>query len=525
MSERASRGPGAEERSERGDERSREERAAVSERASRGPGAEERSERGDERSREERAAVSDVREWGRVHLVGIGGAGMSGIARIMLARGVPVSGSDANPSAVLDLLRGLGAVVHIGHSASNVDSADTVVASTAIRPANPELVEARRLGLPVLPRAAALAAVMAGRRGVAIAGTHGKTSTTSMLTLAAQACGADPAYAIGGDLAADGTNAGDGHGDLFVAEADESDGSFLLLCPHLAVVTNVEADHLDQHGTAEAVAVLFERFIDRIELGGVLVVCADDPGAERVAGYARGRPLRVRTYGESAGADLRLDGLRVSAGGSSYVAVRDGAPLGPVSVPVTGRHMALNSAAALLAGLELGLPADGLRAGLARYGGVRRRFELKGTAAGVRVYDDYAHHPTEIEATLRAARVVAGDGRLVVAFQPHLYSRTRAFAAEFGRALGLADEVVVMDVYAAREDPVPGVTGALIASGVPLPAGRVVFEPSRLAVVAELVRRARPGDLVITMGAGDVTLLGPDVLGAVRASAEGREAG
>ncbi|HEY6748637.1 MAG TPA: UDP-N-acetylmuramate--L-alanine ligase [Mycobacteriales bacterium] len=455
-------------------------------------------------------------ELGRVHFVGIGGAGMSGIARILLARGVPVSGSDARESATSAALRAAGATVHIGHDGANVEGADTVVVSTAIRDANPEVVEAHRRGLRVLRRAAALAAVMAGRRGIAIAGTHGKTSTTSMLVTAAQACDADPAYAIGGDLAGSGVNAADGTGDLFIAEADESDGSFLLLSPYAAVVTNVEADHLDQHGTAEQVAIVFEQFARRIDPDGFLVSCADDPGARRTAAAAADAGLRVRSYGLTDG-DLRLEDLAEDATGTTWRPVLDGKPLDsePVRVPVPGRHMALNSAAALLTGLELGLPAAGLVEGLGRYAGVRRRFELRGTAVGVTVYDDYAHHPTEVAAQLRAARTVAGAGRVLVAFQPHLFSRTVAFAADFGTALGLADEVVVLDVYAAREDPVPGVTGALVADAVPLPAGRVVFAPDRSRVAPELAARARPGDLVITMGAGDVTALAPEILAAL----------
>ena len=462
-------------------------------------------------------------ELGHVHLVGIGGAGMSGIARILLARGVPVSGSDARASPTAEALRALGATVHTGHDAANVGSeVDTVVVSTAIRDANPDVVEAHRRGLRVLRRAAALAAIMAGRRGVAIAGTHGTTSTTSMLVTALQACGADPAYAIGGDLAGSDANAADGTGEVFVAEADESDGSFLLLSPYAAVVTNVEADHLDQHGTAEAVALVFEQFVRRIDPVGFLVSCADDPGARRTAAAARDAGLRVRTYGESAASDLRLADVTEDASGTTWRAAVDGAPLAgaeQVRVPVPGRHMALNSAAALLAGLELGLPAAGLGAGIGRYAGVRRRFELRGEVAGVRVYDDYAHHPTEVAAQLRAARTVAGGGRVLVAFQPHLFSRTAAFAADFGRALGLADEVLVLDVYPAREDPVPGVTGALVADAVPLPAGRVRFEPDRSAAAAELARRARPGDLLLTMGAGDITALGPDLLTALASRA------
>jgi UDP-N-acetylmuramate--alanine ligase len=460
-------------------------------------------------------------DWGPVHFIGVGGAGMSGVARIMLSRGVPVSGSDARDSAVLAVLRSLGATIHIGHRTENLDPAvRTVVMTSAIRETNPELVEARRRGLPVLHRAAALAELMAGRRRVAIAGTHGKTSTTWMLTTAARACGLDPAFAIGGDPAGPASNAYDGGGDLFVAEADESDGSFLLLSPDVAVVTNVEADHLDRLGSPEAVAVAFERFAERIVPDGVLVTCADDPGARRLAAATARLPRRVRRYGESADADLRVAGLTLSAAGSTYQAVLDGSPLAEVRIGVLGRHMALNSAAALLAGLELGLPVEGLVAGLAGYVGVHRRFELKGVADGVRVYDDYAHHPTEVAAQLRAARMIAGDGRIVVGFQPHLFSRTAMFAADFGAALGLADEVVVLDVYPAREDPVPGVTGKLIADAVPLPGGQVRFEPQWTAVAAELAARARPGDLVITMGAGDITTIGPAVLAVLAERAE-----
>jgi UDP-N-acetylmuramate--alanine ligase len=459
------------------------------------------------------APVPTLDELGAVHLVGIGGAGMSGIARILLARGVPVSGSDRRDTPTVLALRALGARVVIGHDPANLGDAATVVVSTAIRDDNPELRAARERGLRVLPRAVALAAVMAGRRSVAVAGTHGKTSTTSMLTVAVQACGADPSFAIGGDLNESGSNAHAGSGDVFIAEADESDRSFLLLAPFAAIVTNVEADHLDNYGDLAAVEEAFDRFLRTVDPGGFVVVCADDPGSARLrAGGAAGR---LRTYGTAPDADLRLDDLVVAPDATSYTAVLEGAEIGRVRILVPGEHMARNSAAALLAGLELGLPAAGLIEGLGRFGGVHRRFELKGVAGGVRVYDDYAHHPTEVAAQLRAARAVAGDGRLVVAFQPHLYSRTREFAEGFGRALGLADEVVVMEVYGAREDPVPGVTGAMVADAVPLPAGCVLFEPSWSAAAPALAARARPGDLVVTMGAGDVSMVGPEVLEAL----------
>ncbi|WP_055483042.1 UDP-N-acetylmuramate--L-alanine ligase [Sphaerimonospora mesophila] len=444
---------------------------------------------------------------GRVHFIGIGGAGMSGIARILLKRGVPVSGSDARVSDMLDELRGLGADIHVGHAASHVKNADTVVVSTAIRDSNPELGEALRRNLRVIPRAAALAAVMAGRTGIAVAGTHGKTTTSSMLAVALQKCGEDPSYCVGGRLVTTGLGADDGTGEVFVAEADESDGSFLMLTPEIAIVTNVEADHLDNYGDPQAVHESFTRFVERV--GAMLVICADDPGAAALAPLARARGLEVVTYGEAPDADFRAveitpRGLEVEF----HVAGHGG-----VRLAVPGRHNAVNATAVIAVALRLGLPFDDVREGLAAFTGAKRRFEAKGEAGGVSVYDSYAHHPTELTADLRAARdVVAGAGRVIAVFQPHLYSRTRFFAAEFGTALGLADEVVVLDVYGAREDPEPGVSGALVAGKVPLPTERVVYAPDRASVPALVAGRARPGDIVLTMGAGDVTDLGPRIV-------------
>ncbi|MGZ8751070.1 MAG: UDP-N-acetylmuramate--L-alanine ligase [Pseudonocardia sp.] len=458
------------------------------------------------------ADVPPAEELGPVHFVGIGGAGMSGIARIMLARGIPVSGSDAKDSLALAGLRALGATVVVGHAAGHIGDAQTVVVSTAVRESNPELVEARRRGLRVLPRAAALAAVMAGRQAIAVAGTHGKTTTTSMLTVALQHCGADPSFAIGGNLTDSGANAHDGTGTLFVAEADESDGSFLAYDPLVAVVTNVEADHLDTYGTVEAYEAAFDRFAQRLRPDGFLVVCADDPGARRLGEKvaAQGRP--VWTYGESPDADVHIGGLVLEGSGSAFELVVRGRGEGRVRLSVPGRHNALNATAAFAAGRGLGFRPEQLRAGLAGFAGTRRRFEAKGSAAGVRVFDDYAHHPTEVAAALSAARTVAGAGRVVAVFQPHLFSRTRIFATQFGAALGLADAVVVMDVFAAREDPEPGVTGALVAAAVPLPAEAVRFEPSWSAVPAAAASLVHSGDLLLTVGAGDVTLIGPEVL-------------
>ena len=426
---------------------------------------------------------------GRVHFIGIGGAGLSGIARIMLARGIAVSGSDGTDSPTLDALRALGARVHLGHAADQVGDADTVVVSTAVREDNPEHAEAVRRGIRVLPRSAALASVMAGRRVVAVAGTHGKTTTTSLLTVALQAAGADPTYAIGGDLAATGVNAAEGSGEVFVAEADESDGAFLHYAPYAAVVTNVEADHLDNWGTEEAYRAAFDEFADTVDPDGFLVCCVDDPGAAALAERARSAGRRVVT-----------------------VSVRDPGPLADVTLWSPGEHYLADALAALAAGTELGYDPAALVRGIASYTGTKRRMELKGEAGGVRVYDSYAHHPTEIAGDLAAARAVAGEGRVVVAFQPHLVSRTRIFGTRMGEALGAADEVVVLDVYLAREDADPEVTGALVAGAVPLPAERVRFVPDVDDVAAELVARARPGDLVLTLGAGTVTEIGPRVL-------------
>ncbi|WP_399345005.1 UDP-N-acetylmuramate--L-alanine ligase [Umezawaea sp. Da 62-37] len=442
---------------------------------------------------------------------------MSGIARILLARGGRVSGSDAKDSRTVLALRAQGAVVAVGHDGKNLDQLDggptAVVVSTAIREDNPELVEARERGVTVLRRAEALAALMLDHRVACVAGTHGKTSTTSMLTVALQHCRMDPSFAIGGDLNESGANAHQGTGGVFVAEADESDGSFLYFAPSVAVVTNVEADHLDHHGTVEAYVAVFDSFLERIEPDGVLIACVDDPGAAALVERAGKLGIRVRPYGRTASGkgSAKLVGFRPHGGGGMATVELDGDTV-EVEVAVPGEHMAANALAALLAGLELGAERDGLLEGLAAFGGVRRRFEFKGREAGVRVYDDYAHHPTEVAAQLTAARPIAGEGKLVVVFQPHLYSRTRTFAAEFGTALGLADEVVVLDVYGAREDPEPGVTGGLVAEAVPLPTGQVHYEPSFDRVPALVAGLVGDGDLVVTMGAGDVTMLGPEIV-------------
>ena len=467
---------------------------------------------------------------GRVHFVGIGGAALSAIARLMLARGITVTGSDAQDAPVLDALRRLGARCFVGHEAAQVGEADSVVVSTAVRADNPEVVEAQRRGLRLLPRSAALESVMQGHRVLAVAGTHGKTTTTSLLTMALLATGVDPTYAVGGDLADTGTNAALGRGDLFVAEADESDGAFLVYSPYAAAVTTVDADHLDVWGTEAAYRAAFERFVARIDPGGFLVVNVDDPGAAALAGTADARGLEVVTVSAGAtgstgstgstastgsatpAADLRLDAITLDGGGTRADVTWSGRPAGELRLSVPGRHYALDAALALAMGLRLGLGFDELTQGLAGFSGTRRRMEAKGTAAGVRVYDSYAHHPVEIAGDLDAARALAGTGRLIVCFQPHLASRTRVFGAAMGEALGAADEVVVLDIYLAREESEPGVDAGLVAAAVPLAAGQVHVGHDLASAPGVLAGLARPGDLVLTLGAGDVTTVGPRLL-------------
>ncbi|ROP43086.1 UDP-N-acetylmuramate--L-alanine ligase [Pseudokineococcus lusitanus] len=465
------------------------------------------------------APVPPADDLGGVHLVGVGGIGMSGIARVLLARGLRVSGSDAKDLPVLAVLRALGGDVGAGFDPARLEGAGTVVAGSAIRPDNPELLAARERGLRVLHRSQGLQALMADRRAVAVAGTNGKTTTTSMLVVTLQHAGLDPSFAVGGELTGAGTNAHDGTGDLFVAEADESDASFLVYAPELSVVTNVQPDHLDHYGTPAAVERAFGAFAGRVRPGGTLVVCADDPGAARLAAAVRaagaqrpGRWPAVVTYGLDAAADVRLVDVAPAGGRISFRLLEGDVDHGVVDLGVPGVHNALDAAAAWTAATRLGVDPATARAGLESFTGTRRRFEPRGTADGVRVYDDYAHNPAKVAAAVATGRQVAGAGRLVVVFQPHLYSRTLDFAAEFGAALASADEVLVMDVYAAREDPVPGVTGALVAGAVPLPAERVTYLPSWGDAAGAAAGRARPGDLVLTVGAGDVTMVAAEVL-------------
>ena len=463
--------------------------------------------------------VPDLSMIHRVHLVGIGGAGMSGLARLFLARGVAVSGSDLKGSTQLDELRTNGADVAVGHDAANVAGPDAVVVSTAIGPGNPEVDEARRRGVPVLARAQVLAAMMRERRGVAVAGTHGKTTTTSMLAVILERAGLDPTYVVGGDLNESGSNAHSGTGEVFLAEADESDGSFLLLQPEVAVVTNVEEDHLDFYADREEIEAAFTTFCRR---AGLVVACADDPGTVRVVEASDATTV---WYGESDTADVVLEEAVVRKGGGTCRIRVEPSPgvepwAGRLDLPVPGRHHLLNAAGAVAAASRIGIQPATAVAALGGFGGVRRRWEVRGRARGAAFVDDYAHHPTEITATLGAARADGAD-RIVAVFQPHRFSRTSSLWRALGESLVGADVVVVTDVFGAGERPVPGVTGKLVVDGLveAAPGKRAVYLPRRSDVAPFLAREVRAGDLVLTLGAGDITMVGSEtmaILGADR---------
>ncbi|MEU6367916.1 UDP-N-acetylmuramate--L-alanine ligase [Streptomyces sp. NPDC046931] len=447
----------------------------------------------------------------RPHFIGIGGAGMSGIAKILAQRGAKVAGSDAKDSATAEALRALGATVHIGHAAEHLaDDATCVVVSSAIRADNPELTRAAELGIPVVHRSDALARLMDGLRPIAVAGTHGKTTTTSMLAVSLTELGLAPSYAIGGDLDGPGSNALHGEGDIFVAEADESDRSFHKYAPEVAIVLNVELDHHANYASLEEIYESFQTFAGRIVPGGTLVVTADHEGARELTRRLDGS-VRTVTYGESEDADVRILSV-VPQGLKSRVTVDlEGTEL-TFTVSVPGRHYAHNAVAALAAGVALGVPASELALALAAYTGVKRRLQLKGEEAGVQVIDSYAHHPTEMTADLEAMRGAADSSRILVVFQPHLFSRTQELGKEMGEALALADTSVVLDIYPAREDPIPGVTSELIVAAARAAGAQVRSVHDKAEVPETVAGMVKPGDLVLTMGAGDVTDLGPRIL-------------
>ncbi|WP_433829342.1 UDP-N-acetylmuramate--L-alanine ligase [Actinoplanes sp. CA-015351] len=450
---------------------------------------------------------------GSVHLIGIGGVGMAGLARLLLTRGVPVSGSELREWPALAALRALGGTVHMSHVASNLDGVDTVVYSTAIPQDHIELAEARRRGLRVLHRSEALATAMTNRQSIAIAGTHGKTTTTSIMTVILQHAGHDPSFVIGGEISAAGAAGHHGSGPHFVVEADESDKSFLIYRPHVAIITNIEGDHLNNWGDLESLKAGFLQFGSLAD--GFVVTCADGPGTEELITELRAAGKTVYTYGEAEGADLRISEIVSSTSGVRYQAELDGKPLGELKLALPGKHMGLNSAATVLTALKLGLPLDKVTEALESFPGVRRRFERKGVAAGVRVYDEYAYHPTSVKAALRTLREVAGDGRLLVVFQPYRVYRTRDLQAELAEGLAVADEVICMEVFGPGETRGPGEGGRALTAAIDLADDRKVFVPDWDDVPAEVVRRSRPGDVVVTMGAPPISLMGDELLAAL----------
>ncbi len=445
----------------------------------------------------------------RIHMVGIGGSGMSGIAEVLLNLGYAVGGSDLAYGPVVKRLTQLGADIAIGHGRENVGAADVVVRSSAVTSDNPELVEARERGIPIIPRAEMLAELMRLRTGIAVAGTHGKTTTTSLLATIFTEAEKDPTVIIGGRLNAYGAGARLGEGEYLIAEADESDGSFLCLSPIMTVVTNVDADHLDFYAGQEAIDDAFVRFLNSIPFYGVNVVCLDDPGVARLLPRVK-RP--VLTYGFSEKARLRGNILRTGTS-SRFEVFLDGGFLAEMRLNHPGRHNVQNALGALGVALETGISADTVARAFARFGGVGRRFELKGEAGGVTVVDDYGHHPVEIRATLATARTCYPDRRLVVVFQPHRFTRTRALFGDFCRCFEGVDELLLTEIYPASESPIPGVSGESLARGITqVSRTRVAFYPDFAAVEAALPGVLKPGDLLVTLGAGNVWQVGQHYL-------------
>jgi UDP-N-acetylmuramate--alanine ligase len=444
-----------------------------------------------------------------VHFIGIGGAGMSGIAEVLLTLGYKVSGSDAKETDVTKRLASLGARVFVGHNAEQADGAHVVVTSTAVSPDNPEVLRAKTLKVPVIPRIEMLAELARLKYTVAVAGTHGKTTTTSLASLILQAGGLDPTVVVGGRMQNMGTGARVGRGDYMVAEADESDGSFLKLSPTLAVITNIDDDHLDYWKTMNALELGFETFANKVPFYGTVFLGIDDAGSRKIRPFIR-RPLV--TYGLSEEAEIRAEGIRPGAAQTAFSVFRGKEKLGDVSWPVAGRHNVINSLAAIGIGLELGIPFQTIAGALASFKGVGRRMEVKGDAGGVTVLDDYGHHPTEIKATLQALKERYPSRRRVVLFQPHRYTRTRLLADEFAACFGDADQLFLLDIYPAAEKPIEGVTSAWLAKKIDAQ-GTAVTPLSTAQGPAALKPHLKSGDVLLTLGAGDVWKWGEVLLG------------
>jgi len=440
---------------------------------------------------------------------------MSGIARYLLAQGACVTGSDSRESATVASLRSLGAKIYIGHNPENVHGATEVVTSSAIRPENPEVMEAKRLGIPVIHRSRKLAQLVNTHRGITIAGTHGKTTTSSMVATMLKHGGLAPSYVIGGIVNTFSDNASRGETEWFVIEADESDGSLVEYHPEVAVLTNIEMDHLDFYRDTVHLHEIFGEHVQNVKPGGLVVYCSDDPGVLRLVGHAVGADKLFLSYGLRDGADIRAENITVEGLGTSFDVVTSQGLLGRVALQVPGRHNVQNSLAAVTIGLHLGLDIDQIAAGLYEFMGVQRRFQILGRTDQCTVVDDYAHHPSEIVATLSAARQSHKD-RIITVFQPHRYSRTKSLARDFGAAFANADEVIVVDIYGAGEEPIPQVTSELIVRSLQdnnHPHAQYV--PDLAAAEEYIANRLQPNDLVITLGAGDVWKIAKNLAGRI----------
>ncbi len=455
------------------------------------------------------ASLFKTRHAAHVHFVGIGGIGMSGIAEVLLNQGYRVSGSDLKASDITRRLQGLGATIFEGHRAENLVHADVVVTSSAVRKDNPEVVTARQRKIPVIPRAEMLAELMRLKYAVAVAGSHGKTTTTSMVATVLSAAGLDPTAVVGGKVNVLDSNAKVGRSELMVVEADESDGSFLHLHPSITVVTNIDPEHMDHYGTLDNLKDAFTAFCNRVPFYGLNVLCLDNPNVQSLLPRLEKRAV---TYGSSHMADYRLEGVRLEGFTTRFEAFRRDEPLGEFRVRMVGGHNALNALAVIAVAEEMDIPLDVVRSALSEFGGVQRRFTVRGEVAGVTVVDDYGHHPTEVQATLAGARRAFGR-RIVVAFQPHRYTRTHDLLKEFATSFNDADVVFVSSVYAAGEEPIPGATGDVLADAVRSHGHRdVTFVEKRVDLARALLPRLREGDIVLTLGAGDITQVGPELV-------------
>lgn len=442
---------------------------------------------------------------GRVHFVGIGGSGMSGLAQIMVAKGYQVSGSDVKESDTTIRLRKQGATVHIGHAAEYVKGAELLVVSTAINENNPELQQAKIEGITIWHRSDILAWLMEAQKGICVAGAHGKTTTTSIISLVLENNNLDPTIVIGGGLAQIQGNAKQGNGDYLVAEADESDGSFLKLHPYFAVITNIEDDHLDHYGTVENIIKAFEQFIAKVPEDGVAILCFDDPQVKALARYCRGT---IISYGRTSEADYRLDEVRTTGNQSYGKVYYKGEFLGEMELNVPGDHNQLNAVSAVAVGRQLGLDFEDIVKALQTFRGAQRRFQVLGEVGGITVVDDYAHHPTELKATLKAAKDTSAP-RVVALFQPHRYTRTRQLYKEFGRAFSNADIIAVTEIYSAGEPPIPNISAKLIVDAIGENEKRpVTYLPTLEDALSFLKELVQPGDLVLTLGAGNVFTVG-----------------